>query len=187
MDWYYSKGGKQEGPVDTEELRAKIGSSEVAPVDLVWREGMAAWMPAGEISELASGGESGPGSSGTLGAGPGVVSPVPETPEAPGSNLMTEQPMAGLPLIIAPPPTSGLALASMICGIVAIPLCYVWAVAGIPAVVCGHLALKAIRKSPEPVEGRGFAIAGLVMGWLAIFFQIMLVILVIWASVRAVA
>ncbi len=38
-------------------------------------------------------------------------------------------------------------------------------IAGIPAVVCGHLALSRIKKSVGPVRGRGKAIAGLVLGY----------------------
>ena len=54
MEWYYAKHGKQEGPVDVATLQGKIQSGEVAPTDLVWKEGMAEWLPAGEVSELAA-------------------------------------------------------------------------------------------------------------------------------------
>jgi hypothetical protein len=36
---------------------------------------------------------------------------------------------------------------------------------GIAAAICGHLALSEIRSSGGFVEGRGFAIAGLVLGY----------------------
>ena len=64
------------------------------------------------------------------------------------------------------PPTSGLAIASLICGIVAIVSCTF--VTGIPAVICGHMALTQIRNSPMPMGGQGMAMAGLVTGYLAL-------------------
>jgi hypothetical protein len=51
-------------------------------------------------------------------------------------------------------------------------MCYVHAVAAIPAVICGHMALKRIRESEFPVAGRGMAIAGLITGYLGILFQL---------------
>lgn len=61
-----------------------------------------------------------------------------------------------------PPRTNGLAIASLVCGIVAwvlFPL-----VAAIPAVICGHVALRQTRRHAE--AGGGLAIAGLVLGWI---------------------
>ena len=52
MEWHYAKHGKQEGPVDTATLQSKLQTGEVAPTDLVWKEGMAEWKPAGEVPEL---------------------------------------------------------------------------------------------------------------------------------------
>jgi hypothetical protein len=69
-------------------------------------------------------------------------------------------------------PTSGLAIASLVCGIVSLFLCYVHAVAAVPAVVCGHLALKRIRDSVVPTGGRGLAVAGLVTGYLGVLAQL---------------
>jgi hypothetical protein len=54
MKWYYAKDGGQNGPVEAEELLAKLASGEVAGTDLVWREGMKDWAPAGEVTELSS-------------------------------------------------------------------------------------------------------------------------------------
>lgn len=54
MQWYYSKNGTQLGPVSEGELLAKLASGEVSAADMVWKEGMADWRPAGKIAELAS-------------------------------------------------------------------------------------------------------------------------------------
>jgi hypothetical protein len=73
-----------------------------------------------------------------------------------------------LPMIAMPatPPTSGLAIASLVCGVVALATCTL--VTGLPAVICGHMAIFQIRNAPLPMEGRGMAMAGLVTGYIAI-------------------
>ncbi len=53
MQWHYSKNGTQLGPVSEGELLAKLASGEVCATDLVWKEGMADWRPAGKVAELA--------------------------------------------------------------------------------------------------------------------------------------
>ncbi len=74
-----------------------------------------------------------------------------------------------------PPPagsTSGLAIASMVCGIAGYLTCYFVGILGIPAVICGHMALARIRDSPVPVAGRGMAVAGLILGYLGILLTL---------------
>lgn len=71
MQWYYSKNGTQLGPVEQSELIAKLTSGEVAPSDLVWREGMVDWLPSAQINELRT---LMPASQSPMAAGP-VASP----------------------------------------------------------------------------------------------------------------
>lgn len=54
MQWYYSKNGTQLGPVGQGELIAKLASGEVSASDLVWKDGMADWIPASQVAELRS-------------------------------------------------------------------------------------------------------------------------------------
>ncbi len=72
-----------------------------------------------------------------------------------------------LPGSIAAPTKSGLAIASLILGIVGIALCF-GPVAGVPAVICGHLAQSKIKASGGTVGGAGLATAGLITGYLSI-------------------
>jgi len=51
--WYYARGGQQNGPVSTDEIIRLFGTGSISPGDLVWREGMVDWKPAGEIPELS--------------------------------------------------------------------------------------------------------------------------------------
>lgn len=53
--WHYSKDGTQYGPVDETALRAKLAGGEISPNDLVWRDGMRDWLPAGQVQEFAGG------------------------------------------------------------------------------------------------------------------------------------
>jgi hypothetical protein len=75
-----------------------------------------------------------------------------------------------------PAETNGAAIASLVLGILAVtsagPL------AGVPAVICGHIALNQIRNSRRPQSGEGMAIAGLVMGYISIALTVILLVLV---------
>ncbi|MBP3974824.1 DUF4190 domain-containing protein [Pseudoxanthomonas spadix] len=63
-------------------------------------------------------------------------------------------------------PTSSLAVVSLVFGILG------WtvlpAVGAVVAVITGHMARAEIRRSAGQLEGDGMAVAGLVLGWLAI-------------------
>jgi hypothetical protein len=84
-----------------------------------------------------------------------------------------------LPMAPPPPPppppraapafakqTSGLAIASLVSGIVG------WTIVpflgSILAIILGYMARNEIRQRPGELEGEGFATAGLVLGWLAV-------------------
>ena len=60
-------------------------------------------------------------------------------------------------------PTNGLAIGSLVCGILEF---FTLGLASIPAVILGHLARGQIRRTGE--RGDGMAIAGLILGWMAI-------------------
>jgi hypothetical protein len=71
--------------------------------------------------------------------------------------------------------TNGLAIASMVLGVVGI---------SIVAVILGHVALSQIKKSEGTQEGRGFAIAGVVLGYIgiALFLIFIAVVVVVIAA-----
>ncbi len=58
--------------------------------------------------------------------------------------------------------SSGLATASLVCGICGFVL---GPVTGIPAIITGHMALSQIKKSGEVIQGKSMAMAGLIMGY----------------------
>lgn len=80
------------------------------------------------------------------------------------------------------PTTSGLAITSLVCGIVGLVTCLVFI--GIPAVICGHLAITQIENSPTPMVGRGMALAGLVCGYLSVLMLLSFVAMMIFTFVN---
>ena len=85
--------------------------------------------------------------------------PVPPAPPPP--------PVVGY---AASPQTSGMAIASLVMGIVGwtlLPL-----VGSILAIVFGYAARRDIRSRPDELTGEGMAIAGLVLGWLMVALSV---------------
>ena len=74
---------------------------------------------------------------------------------------------------------SGLAIASLICGIAAWIIFPI--VAAIAAVVTGHLAKKEIRDSGGTIGGDGMALAGLLLGYIQLGLAVLGIIIVILA------
>jgi hypothetical protein len=68
-EWYYAKNGQQLGPVSTAVLTQMATSGQVAPTDLVWREGMPNWAPARTVR-------------GIYAEAPAPVAPAPVAPAA---------------------------------------------------------------------------------------------------------
>lgn len=75
------------------------------------------------------------------------------------------------------PPTNGKAVGSLVCGLLIVPTL---GLTGIPAVILGHTARAEIRQTDE--GGDGFALTGLVFGWLAITGWTLLLLLLITAA-----
>lgn len=51
--WFAGMDGKQVGPFDAQTLPAQIAAGAITRATLVWRQGMASWQPAGDVTELA--------------------------------------------------------------------------------------------------------------------------------------
>jgi type II secretory pathway pseudopilin PulG len=81
----------------------------------------------------------------------------------------TPQPTPGIE-----PRTDGKAIWSLVCGILSIT-CF-WILAGIPAIVLGHMSRSSIRTSRGRLKGEGMALAGLVMGYISVALLPILII-----------
>ncbi|MBX9787880.1 MAG: DUF4339 domain-containing protein [Pirellulales bacterium] len=78
-EWYYAVDGRQAGPVAEALLKQLIGSGQVRPQDLVWRDGMPQWQPAASVLGLLA------AQAATVSAGPPSVPPSAGNPFDPGS------------------------------------------------------------------------------------------------------
>jgi len=78
-------------------------------------------------------------------------------------------------------PMEGLAVTSLILGILS--YCCVGPILSVPGIITGHMALSRIRQYPDDLRGRGFALAGLVLGYLNIIVVVVLVVVaVFWVA-----
>jgi hypothetical protein len=103
------------------------------------------------------------------------VDEVPQSPYSPpveGVEGASYTPGPSLPV------TNGLAIASMICGILSLVFfCFCGGLfLGIPAVICGHLSLNQLNDPGNSQQGRGMAVAGLICGYLGIAFFIIMML-----------
>lgn len=90
-----------------------------------------------------------------------------------------QMPAAGAPqrVYTQPPPTSNMALASLILGILGwlmLPI-----VGSILAIILGHAALGEIDRSEGQIGGRGLAQAGLILGYVALGISVLSIVLLV--------
>lgn len=77
---------------------------------------------------------------------------------------------------------SGLATASLICGISSLALmgmCFGGILTGIPAVICGHMATRQIKNAYPPMTGYGLAVAGLILGYFCILITLAVILFIV--------
>ena len=84
-----------------------------------------------------------------------------------------------------PPQNEPLAMWAMISGILSLVCC--GCIAGLPAIVMGHMSLGKIAKSGGVLGGKGMAMAGLILGYLSLVLTIIFSILYGAAIAAAVA
>ncbi len=161
MEWYYTKDKMQVGPVSHQELIRKISVGEVSSNEFAWHEGVADWQPISSFSELQI----------TSAFVDGSV------PSVPSVSSPTSAQQSGK--------TSSLAIASLCLGIGSIVLCGI--LMGIPALICGHVALGEIKRSDGRVEGKPMAIIGLILGYFSIVATVVMVLIFLLMSGAAVS
>jgi hypothetical protein len=151
MNIFVHRNGQQLGPYSETDLRAQVAAGAVAPTDLVWWDGQASWIPLAQSPYAATLPPPAP-------AVPGALPPPPPTP---------------IPVTVAGAPhapslgrgqTPGLAIASLICGILGLFLCSIFT--AIPAIITGHMARRRIKENPT-LNGAGIALSGLILGYIA--------------------
>lgn len=75
------------------------------------------------------------------------------------------------------PKTSGLAITSLVLGILGVVLIVVCVgpLLAIPAVICGHIARSRIKRSGGAITGSGLALGGLITGYIGIALGVVLI------------
>lgn len=143
--------GKEYGPIGTELLRQWIGEGRVNGQTRVLEEGAAEWKTIAQVPALEA-----------------LVNSAPP-PTAPG------------PIAIAPGPRNNpYAVAGMTLGILALTLgvcCCYGLPFSVPGIICSSIALSQIKGDLVYQQGKGQAIAGLVLSVLSILLGILLLAL----------
>jgi len=134
---------KEYGPVSADVVRQWIAERRADGHTLVQAAGTSVWKPLAEFPEFAA----------ALASGP-----TPPMPPTSGPPSPPRPPMPGQMLPGGPPGTSGMAIASLVLGVVG--LCtIVPSLVGLPL---GIISLMKIKGSGGRLEGQGLAIAGIV-------------------------
>jgi WD40 repeat protein len=143
-EWHYSKNGKRFGPVSGQQLKELAAKGELGPSDLVWKEGMAQWVPASKIKGLL------PSSSAV------TNKPSPATPAALAKAGTATQPAktADTPLDGSRLPRNGVGLSTRTKvlvggGVAVVGLCLV----GVVVAVSGWMIFGG-KANPQP-QGKG--------------------------------
>lgn len=160
--YHYAVGETMHGPVPMEELRGRISQET-----LVWREPMPEWKPARELPELRG---------------------LWETPDQAPIPVATSRaaPVVAYAPATLTPTTPGLATASLVLGIVAIPMICAWPLSIVSAslaIVFGLVSRAQCRREGRP--GAGIALAGVILGCVPLAVIIMFVLFFVIAFVAA--
>ena len=84
---------------------------------------------------------------------------------------------------IAPQLPQGMAVASLVAGILSVTMCGLFA--AIPAVICGHIGIKQADRGEA--TGRGMAMAGMIMGYVSLVLTVLVIAFYIFFFVLVVA
>jgi hypothetical protein len=171
--YYVSRNGVQQGPHSIEQINTLLAAGQLSGNDLAWQEGMANWESLSRIPGVHA-----------LGGPP----PMPGGPPATlGAYLPPQSYIGGhMGQPQAPPRSSGMAIASLVMGILTLIffLAHVFAIIlGLLAVIFGHIARGTINRSRGEITGGGMAMAGLVTGYIGmVLAAIWLILIVIFAK-----
>ena len=152
MQIHVARDGKELGVYSLEEVNRQLAAGTLRLTDQAWYEGAAGWAALSTV----------PGVSAT----PASVAAAPPSPTAaPVSPAV----VATTGAVVPQRKNEQLAVLSLILSIIGLCgfCCGFFLVCAIAGVVCGHLALSRIKANPE-LEGRNLAVAGLVIGYVAV-------------------
>src|SRR3954470_17695243 len=145
MQIHVARDGKELGVFSLEEINRQLAAGTLRLSDQAWYEGAAGWAALSTV--------------------PGVITaPASATPP------VSSTPIAAAPVVVVPQRKSEpLAVLSLIFSILGLCgfCCGFFVTAAIAGIVCGHIGLSRIKANPE-LEGHGLAMAGLIIGYVAV-------------------
>ncbi len=158
MHYHVGRNSQQLGVFSGDEIRAGLTKGSFYSTDLAWSEGMSGWKRLDE-----------------------VFGPLPKPAEHFSASVLTLHGQTSAQAHGRVMPTPGTAVASLVLGIISLVTCYFGIFFAIPGVICGHIALSEIKQSEGRQEGRGLAIAGLVLNyiWVGLILLVLLCFLFI--------
>jgi type II secretory pathway pseudopilin PulG len=134
------KNGQQLGPFSEAQVAEMLRSGKLGYEDLAWAPDMPDWKPLSSFSIFQTQSNQ-------------LPPPISGISNAPSAVLKKNEPLS---------------IWSLVLGIISLVGCaFGGFLAGIPAVICGHIGLSRIKRQPS-LGGRGMAIAGLITGYLGI-------------------
>lgn len=159
MGFYFANDGVQQGPFEPHALLSKGLQRD----SLVWTEGMSDWRPATEIPAIAALFEPAPAP-----AAPGEPPVAPQVILPPTAPQPAHSPQAWQMGYQTPttPPGNGMAVASMVLGIVSYPASILYCpgfITALLAIIFGFIARGKVKRG-ETTAGGGMALAGIVLG-----------------------
>jgi len=161
MHYNVGRNGEQLGQFSEEEIRAGLFDGRYLSTDLGWTEGMTDWKPLGELFAVTP--------------PPIAVRPTLGQPVPPPRTFSVSQGSS----------TSGLAIASLVLGLLSLITCSLLGVGALAAIICGHLAMSRIKSSNGAVGGRGMALTGLITGYLSLIVVVLLMVISITVPIFA--
>ena len=171
--WFLIRGGKRIGPLSVADLRARAAAGEIAPADLLWKQGLANPVPCSSVRWLFASASQ----PALPGAGiPASVSGPAAPPPLPGAGGDSHPRLTGNDLaigLVIPHKVSALAVVAGYVGLLSI-VCFPAPI----AIILGILALIDLRKRPGRT-GYGRAIFAIVMGSIALIVGLVVLVLTV--------
>jgi hypothetical protein len=160
MQIHIARNGQALGVFSLEEINRQLAAGTMTGSDLAWYEGAAGWAPLSSVPGVI-----------LSAASPASTSHAPPTtavPASPAAPVAIPPATAGPMRPVTPvAPTEPLAIWSFVLSLLGVLGVCCGPIPLIAGVICGHLALPKFRARPD-LQGRGLAIAGLVIGYIAI-------------------
>ncbi len=140
--------GKAYGPISLDQLQQWAVQGRVNPQSQLLAEGASEWQAAADIPEVQAVFET---------AGFGAAPALAQGPMGAAAGGAVKK---------------GLAITSLVLGILSLVILCLSPLFGIPAIICGHVAQGRTRRRPSEFGGGGIAIAGFVLGYVSLALNV---------------